>query len=157
MISVQAAGSTRWAAIGAVLLGLSITPEALAADPVGQIKTLTGTASIQRSGDQVAAAPGVSVYANDTLKTGAESSLGVTFIDNATLSLGPDADLLIDKYVYDPADSNMAFLASLRNGTLALISGDIVHNAPDHAAIATPSATIGIRGTRFVVRVEGEQ
>jgi hypothetical protein len=52
------------------------------------------------------------------------------------------------------AEDQMSFGATIVDGVMAMISGDIVKVRPENAVIKTPQATIGIRGTRFVVRVE---
>lgn len=142
-----------------MVFGLCLLPPvgAGATEPIGQIKTLTGDVSIIRTGTTVAAAPGDPVFLNDGFTTAENATVGVTFIDNATLSLGPESDLVVDRFVYDPAEGARAFRALLRGGLLALVSGDIAENNPDAALVETPFATIGVRGTRFVVRVETDQ
>lgn len=145
--------------VGAFALMALIAPDlgasnAWAKDPIGQIKTLSGDVSILRDGETLSAQAGGDIFQNDTVETGPKSSVGMTFIDNATLSLGAQSMLLIDDFIYDPAKSHMSFDARLTRGLMSLISGDIVKASPDSAVVHTPTATIGIRGTRFVVRAE---
>jgi hypothetical protein len=85
--------------------------------------------------------------------TGADGSLGITFKDNTRLSLGNNTRLTMDAYVYAPAEENYSFVARLGRGTMFFTSGVIATVAPDEVAIETPSATIGVRGTRFLVSV----
>lgn len=138
----------------ALFAALTCALPAWAANAIGQVKTLTGQGSIIRQNETAPAEPGSLIYQDDTLVTSQDGSMGVTFIDNATLSLGAKSRLSIDQYVYNVAENDMSFSASVVGGVMALISGDIVKAHPENAVIKTPQATIGIRGTRFVVRVE---
>src|SRR6478752_7534500 len=56
------------------------------------------------SGDTVSAAiVGTAVHLRDELRTGPEGRLKVTFRDDTVLTLGEEASVVIDRYVYDPA------------------------------------------------------
>jgi hypothetical protein len=137
-----------------LVLALTVGSHAWASNVIGQVKTLTGEGSVIRAGNTIKANPGSPIYQNDTLTTADGSSMGVTFADNTTLSLGAASELTVDEFIYDAAAGNASFNASVLGGVVAIISGDIAKMKPENARINTPVATIGIRGTRFVVRVE---
>ena len=42
-----------------------------------------------------------SIQARDTVKTGADGSVGITFHDNSLLSAGPNSELVIERFVFD--------------------------------------------------------
>lgn len=70
------------------------------------------------------------------------------------LSIGPDSELSIDNYLFEPASDQLGLVARLARGTLHFVSGIIAKLKPEAVAIETPTATIGVRGTRFVVKVD---
>lgn len=139
--------------IGAlVALTLLIAVSAHAAD-AGRVKVVNGNVHIERNGKVVPAKVGMVVRSSDTIVTGANSSIGVSFLDESMLSAGPDSVLTIDKYAFDPATNRGGFDSTLKRGTLAAVSGKLVKERPESMRIKTPAAIMGVRGTEFMVRV----
>ena len=62
--------------------------------------------------------------------------------------------LVVDRYNFDSTTHAGNFDASLKKGTLAVISGKMVKQSPDAMKVRTPAAIMGVRGTEFVVQVE---
>lgn len=143
--------------LGALLVSLLCAQAAVAADPIGYVKTATGTTTVVRDGTSRAIKVGDALYENDTLKTGLESSLGVTMKDGTTLSAGPETELLLDEYAYAPQNGQLGFAARVSQGTLDFVSGMLGKLAPESVSVETPTGVIGMRGTHFVVRVEPGQ
>jgi hypothetical protein len=140
----------RWAI---AVAGVAFAVAAYAND-VGQIKTVRGAVHVERDGQRLAAAPGMNVRQSDTLVTGADGAVGVTFLDNSLLSAGPGSVLEIERYSFDSTTHIGQFDASLKKGTLAVVSGKIVKQSPGAMRVRTPSSVMGVRGTEFVVRVD---
>lgn len=140
----------------AMVLSIGGSPIALAAGPeAGWIKTLSGAASLTRDGETRAAVLGEPLYQGDKIETGADGAIGITFTDNTAMSTGPNSALVIETYAYDAAKFEGAMLADLLQGTLAVTSGDIPRTSPEAMRVRTPSAILGVRGTKFVVRTAG--
>src|SRR5690242_1043615 len=99
------------------LLVASALP-AFAADAIGQIKTEAGPVMIERGKTHVPAHVGDRVYESDTLVTGKNGSVGVTFEDNSMMSLGPNSKLALDAFRFDTTTPEGQFNASLKSGTL---------------------------------------
>jgi len=120
---------------------------AQAAAPVGEIAELTGDVFITRAtGETVQATVGTPVFQNDTFETGPGAGVGIDFADDSAFSLGADARLTIDEFVYNPAgDSGMAM--NLVQGAFSFVSGQIAKSGDNNMTIVTPTATIGVRGT----------
>ena len=137
----------------AALISFMTAQPALAGDTIGYVKTMSGTASVVRLGSEHTLTVGAPLYEDDLLKTGGESSLGVTMKDGTMLSAGPETELLLDKYAYAPKSGQMGFVARVSQGTLDFVSGMLGKLAPESVAIETPTGVIGMRGTHFVVRV----
>jgi len=122
--------------------------------PAGSVKTFKGMASIVRQGSIVSAKSGEKIFKGDILRTGADGSLGVIFKDDAVLSLGPNSELVIDDFLFSPAEGKLSFMTRMLRGTAAYLSGIIGKLAPQSIRFETPVASVGIRGTRFLVKVE---
>ena len=120
---------------------------AQAANAVGEIVELTGTATITRAtGETVQASVGTEVFQNDTIRTEPGGGIGINFVDESAFSLGSDAQLTIDQLVYNPGgDSGMAM--NLVQGAFSFVSGQIAKTGDNNMTIVTPTATIGVRGT----------
>lgn len=121
---------------------------------IGYVKTVSGTAYIVNAGAATAAEPGTPIRMNNTLKTGAGSAMGVTFKDNTVMSFGPGTEITMDEYLYNPSTDNLKLSARIARGTLEYISGVIAKLKPEAVAIKTPTGTIGVRGTHFLVKVD---
>jgi hypothetical protein len=149
-------GGAIFAGIAFLAAAMLLAGTALAQEEgrIGTIKTLTGDAHIISAGNAVAATVGGAVRQNDVVETGKDGALGLTFIDNTTLSLGADSRITLTKIVFDPDQGNFAFLARIIRGTFMFTSGTIAKLSPQSVQITTPVGTIGIRGTRFLVRAE---
>jgi hypothetical protein len=132
---------------------------AAAADPIGQIKTAGGAVAIERAGAKLPARAGDRVEQADVVTTGADGTVGITFLDNSMMSLGPDSSLALDRFRFDSTTQEGSFESSLKRGTLAVRSGQLVKSGPPGEAmkVRTPVAILGVRGTEFVVRAEGDR
>jgi hypothetical protein len=124
------------------------------ASDVGQVKTAKGTVHVERDGKRLPANVGMPIRQADTLITGTDGAVGVTFSDNSLLSTGPNSVLVVDRYDFDSTTHAGRFDASLKKGTLAVVSGKMVKQSPDAMKVRTPAAIMGVRGTEFVVQVE---
>jgi hypothetical protein len=138
----------------ALLLCFFTLPALADASVIGYVKTVKGDATVTSAGQTVKAIVGTPLQAGSVIRTGANAALGVTFKDNTVMSFGPDTELTVDDYAYAPNKGNLKLGASLAKGTLAYLSGAIAKIKPDAVSVKTPTGTIGVRGTHFVVRVE---
>jgi len=120
---------------------------------VARVKTVEGTAYALRGADRVSLVVGEPIRLKDVVET-TQGSIGLTFRDGARLSIGPNSRLELKSFEYAPADGNLAFLVALARGTLVYISGLIGKLAPEKTQVETPVATVAVRGTRFLVKVE---
>ena len=144
----------RNAMILAAALGFAGT--AMAAD-IGLVKVAKGSVQIQRGAAKIPAAVGTGLQTADVVITGADGSAGITFTDNSLVSIGPNSVFAIDKYRFDTTTHAGEFEGNLRQGRLAAVSGKMVKQSPDSMKIRTPSAIMGVRGTEFVVEVDGNK
>jgi hypothetical protein len=143
--------------IAVLLLGAICLPagavSAGAGETIGVVRTASGDASVTRGEKTLPAAPGLKIMAGDTLGTGRDGSLGVILRDDSSLSIGPGSRLVLRSFLFSPSEGKFDLVARITRGTMAYLSGLIGKLAPEKARFETPTATIGIRGTRFAVQV----
>ena len=130
------------------------TMPAKADDAIGQVKTRTGDVKVLRHGAPHPLSVGDHVFQSDTITTAKGSSVGITFVDNSMMSLGPASQLALDQFRFDTTTHAGIFNTSLAKGTLAVKSGQIVQQTPEAMHVKTPAALLGVRGTEFVVRAD---
>lgn len=95
---------------------------------------------------------GQDVLFNERIATGAEGQTQVLFVDESTLSVGPNANMTIDQFVYNPHAGTGKLVASLTRGVFRFVGGKL--SKEDNAVtMRTPAATIGIRGGVMLVRL----
>src|SRR4051812_44197865 len=140
--------------IGLIAVLLAAAP-AYAQQPTaaGRVKVVTGQAFIVRAHDVIAAQPGQLVYESDSLRTGAEGTIGVTLKDDTRVSLGPASEVRVDRFVYAPAEGRLGLILNVARGVVAYVSGRIAKLAPDSIRLETPAAVMGVRGTTLALRV----
>ena len=139
---------------GAIGLYLIAINGARAADvQIGQIKKVAGDATIMRGGERLRATVGGPVYEKDVIDTGSDGTIGITFTDNTVMSAGPNSEVSLADYRFDSNNYNGEMLTDMRKGTLSVVSGDIARSSPGAMKVKTPTAILGVRGTRFLVRV----
>ncbi|GAB4234442.1 MAG: hypothetical protein OHK0028_10640 [Deltaproteobacteria bacterium] len=139
----------------AILLSILLFPALGVASPdgtIGVVRNAAGPATVTRSGNVLPAAAGTKLQVGDILATGPGGSVGVLLRDNSSLSLGPSGSLVLREFLFSPSEGKFGLLVRLSRGTMAYLSGLIGKLAPEKARFETPTATIGIRGTRFAVK-----
>lgn len=140
-------------ALAAALTGalLLVAAPASQAESAGMVKTSKGAANIERNGQKLPAVVGASVEARDRIVTGADGAVGITLRDNTMLSAGPNSVLDLNKFAFDTTTHAGALDASVKKGTLAVISGKLAKANPGAVNFSTPTTTLGVRGTEFVI------
>jgi hypothetical protein len=126
---------------------------AAGSDQVGQVATLQGSATVARANAAAAIALQINdlIFKNDTLQTGANSALGVTFDDETTFSLSANARIVVNEFIYEDGGTGNTALYTVARGTAAFVASAVAKTGD--MKIATPTATMGIRGTTGVVDV----
>ncbi len=133
---------------------LSLLVPSLAWADIGQIKTMSGDVRIERDGTTLTASAGDGLQPSDTLVTGPDGQVGVTFVDNTRLSLGPESRMELSQFQFDATTHQGSFLGKMHKGTLSIISGQIAKSGPDAMKVQTPTSVLSVRGTRFLVKVD---
>ena len=90
----------------------------------------------------------------DVIKTEANSNVGLVFEDDTVVALGPNSEISIEGFLFKPAEKQLSFITRMIRGTFSFITGQIAKLAPKKVVLETPDATLGVRGTKFVVKIQ---
>jgi hypothetical protein len=137
----------------AMFLVLMLTFPAQAQEKVASVNSVSGQVDLLRSETKLTAVPGLDLFQGDTLITGLESTMGMTFLDGTRVSLGPSSEIQVQEYLFQPSHRIFSFDMYMKKGTAVYSSGMIEKMSPDKVIFKTPTTTVGVRGTRFLVKV----
>jgi len=141
-------------AAGARAMALSKTRKP--SPEIGAAAAVTGTVTAQRpeAGSPVRRVHSGSVlYYGDDISTDAEGRMQILLLDETVFTVGPDTELTLDKFVYDPFTETGKITATLTQGAIKFISGRIAAKTPENVTIKLPVGSLGIRGTAFIVTI----
>lgn len=139
----------------AMIAGLSTSASAQLRQPgdIGRVKVSMGDARIERGATKIPATAGLGLKTGDVLVTGKTGRVGVTFNDNSRFSAGPNSRIAVEDFEFDSTTHQGRFLTRVNKGTVAIVSGQIAKADKNAMRVKTPTALLGVRGTRFVVEV----
>src|SRR5262249_2838034 len=141
------------AAVLGVVGSLSLADDARAQsspiNPIGKVISATGAVSIEH-GDAVvvqAKLPGNDtqanvadfVYQGDTVSTGADSAVGITFADGTAFNVASNARMMLNEFVYDPKGRSNSPFFSLTKGAFTFVAGRVAKTGD--MKVNTPVAT----------------
>jgi hypothetical protein len=129
-----------------LLFAVLWAPAAWAATPVGSVARVQGECTGTVDGATRRLTAEAPVHLAEELATGAGARLAVALDDGTVLTLGENARLTIDEFVFDPAGKSS--LAAVVSGAFNYVSGAL-NAAARQAAVTTPVAVIAVRGTNF--------
>lgn len=139
-------------------LAVALTTLALpvrGAEPmVASIGNLTGQVLLVRGADTIPCRQGMHVLTADALRTQADSRVGIIFRDGGRMSLGPNSEARVDKFVYEPAEGRFDKFLRLLRGVAVYVSGKIGQLSPNSVQIETPVGMIGLRGTEVAISLD---
>src|SRR5215472_12687353 len=132
-------------------MGLATPAPAIAQQRIG----VSSAVNPEATGIAPSAAPrtllvGQDIVYNERITTTAEGQTQILFVDQSAMTVGPNSDMVIDAFVYDPAAGTGKLAANLTRGVFRFVGGKL--SKQDNAVtMQTPSATIGIRGGVILV------
>jgi hypothetical protein len=121
----------------------------------GSVKTAQGGVVVHRGAQTIPATEGMHLLVNDILQTSADGRVGAILQDGTGIGLGPNTELKIDGFIYEPAQGKLALVLRLARGVMAYFSGRIARLAPGAVTVETPVGVMGLRGTRMAVSIGG--
>ena len=108
---------------------------AAAVNPAAQARGQSGSRTI---------VIGQSIAHRERIQTTSAGSVQLLFVDKTSMTIGPNSDLAIDEYVFDPQANTGRLSATLAKGVMRFVGGQVSHNGS--AEIKTPNGLVGIRG-----------
>jgi hypothetical protein len=121
---------------------------------IGIIKSISGEVSITRSSHAIKAEPNLKLLEGDFVQTGKNGKIGLILEDDTVISMGPDSKIELKSFMFQPSEKKLSFIARIFQGTATFLSGQIAKLAPNLVKIETPQATVGVRGTHVLIRVD---
>mgnify|MGYP001247914882 CR=1 FL=1 len=116
---------------------------------VGIVGAISGTVKTEtrelKTGDKI--------YLNETIFAGLGSGTQILLLDQSTFTVGEDSEVVMDTFVFDPKTNDGKIVASVKQGSLKVISGLISKKNPDSLTVKVPEGTLGSRGTEFQTMV----
>jgi len=112
---------------------------------IGKIAALRGEVTIERAKQEIVVSMGMEIEKNDLIHTKSKAKLQIVFNDNTIITMGKNADLAVNDYLYDERKPKAEF--KMLSGVFRTVTGKIGKIAPNRFKIKTKTATIGIRGT----------
>lgn len=140
-----------FALIGLLLL---FSPTSMAAGRIGLVKTYQPVATAIRQGVETKLETGSEIFEGDVIVTDSDGAVGIIFSDGAVLTLGPSGKLVVEDFLFKPAEHEVSFISRVVKGTVAFASGAIGRISPESVQFKTPTATLGLRGTKILIEVE---
>lgn len=136
-----------------VIIGLSIVASA-SSEVVAFVKSVEGESVLKRDNEAFSIKKGMQLFEQDIIETGSTGKVGLSFNDGTAIALGVKSVLVIDSYLFNPAQKKFAFDVELKKGVSVFESGKIGKLAPEKVNFKVRQGVIGIRGTKFLVEVE---
>jgi len=142
-------------ALVAIVAGVIASTDAQAASRVGGTTSVVRDVSGSSSGQSWAKkVEGDDVYENEFIRTLAESSTRISFIDETDIRIGPTATMKIDRVVFKTNRSVEELIVSAETGAMRWNSG----TSPSGAyQVKTPDAIIRPLGTAFDLLVDSQR
>jgi hypothetical protein len=120
---------------------------------IGQAAVVRGEVYVERNTNKQPLKARDRVYQGDKILTGEKGKVQIIFADDTIFTIGREAEILLDKYVYDPSTHEGVSEIKAKKGTFKFVTGKIAKKNPKHVRVKTPFATIGVRGSGGLVDV----
>ncbi|MEI8157843.1 MAG: FecR domain-containing protein [Burkholderiales bacterium] len=152
-----------WLAAAAAAATGFVAPSATAATEVGkQVGVVTSVrAGVVSATNERVVYIGNSVAFGERFKTDSTGIIHMLFMDQSSMTLGPNSELIIDEFAFHPEERRGNIAVNLIKGSLRVVGGFISKltspKGTNSALVRTATATIGIRGGISIVETQPDQ
>jgi len=156
-VAIEMMGGCALALLGLGAIVMSIPP-VLAAQQAGVAAGVIGSLRVSE-GERAApeaVKSGMDMLLGDRVNSAPASRMQVLLLDETIFTIGPDSDLVIDEFVYDPSTQAGRLTANFTKGVLRYVSGKVALSNPAAVKIKSRDATIGVRGTALFIMDDPE-
>jgi len=143
--------------LGALGIALVATAMPVAADSqIGAVlaRDYSGAKGTRTGGEERQLFFDLPIFSTERVDTGAEATTALNFLDNTHLQVGPNSSVVLDRFIYDPERHTGEAAISFTRGLFRFVTGEMKNK--DGFDLRTPSATLAIRGTKFIVFVAAD-
>jgi hypothetical protein len=126
------------------------------AEVVGRLTLMKGRVDILRGGQLPATPAKVNdgVQTGDVIRTRSASKAQITFIDNSTLTIGPESRVAIKAYMFDAVKQKRNAVLQLFQGLAHVVVNKVYKPGEPDFVVETHTAIMGVRGTEFGIRLQ---
>jgi hypothetical protein len=137
------------------LLSTLLVSPGFAAEAIGRVAETSGTVvRIKAAGAPELLGGGSPLATGDVIETQANSGAELRYDDGTVVRLAARSRFTVPEYRLDPQQATEErFVSRLLAGAMRVVTGTIAKRQPRNARFVAHTATIGIRGTDFVVRL----
>jgi hypothetical protein len=145
--------SRGWQVVVVVALATVAAGAAAQDQRSGTLKTVQGTVAIGQGEARRAAVPGGGVAEAERITTGPQSAAVLLLRDGTLVTIGANSQVDISRFQFDATAQTGSLTVMVLVGTVRLVTGLLGKLQPDNVKVQTPSSTVAVRGTDFVVEV----
>lgn len=138
-------------AVVAAILCLQVPAFGQAEDSIGVVALVNPDAVLARAVGEVVPEAGQDIFLNDRMTTDSAGQVHLMLVDKSSFTVGPNSDITIDRFIYDPATRAGEMALSAARGVMRFVGGDLSKNNP--VEIQTSIGTLGIRGGIMLLEV----
>lgn len=131
-----------------------LTATSTLATGIGSVNTIEGQGWVIRGEKEFQATTGTRLFVEDKMKTGKNGAMGIILHDDTIISMGPQSELVLAEFVFQPEKNHFAMLTKFIKGTFSYLSGVMAKLSPEAVRVETPVGMVAIRGTHFLVKIE---
>jgi hypothetical protein len=134
-----------------IIIFMLISNTAFAA--IGEISQSSGESIVKRDNEKFAGSTGLDLEMYDDVITD-NGKVRLDFVDDTRVDVTEHSRMTIDEFIYDPDTKTGSLSIKATLGAVRYASGQIAKNSRQRVNIQTPSATINVRGTDFMMVVD---
>jgi hypothetical protein len=117
--------------------------------PVGIAAGVRGTIALTPRGAAAgyAVRTGQPIHVGERVRSGPDGSMQIILLDETVFTIGPNSDIVIDNFGFDPRSGNGRVDATIGAGAFKFVTGKVAQNKPENMNVRVPTAIMGVRGT----------
>lgn len=142
-----------WRAVALLVVATAVSGVAAQDQRSGTLKTVQGTVAISQGDARRTAVPGGGVAEAERISTGPDSAAVLLLRDGTLITIGANTQVDISRFQFDATAQTGGLTVKVLVGTVRLVTGLLGKLQPDNVKVQTPSSTVAVRGTDFVVEV----
>jgi hypothetical protein len=119
----------------------------------GTLKSVQGAVAVGKGDARRVAVPGGAVVESERIVTEANGSAVLMLRDGTMLTVGPNSQVDITRFQFDATTQTGSLTVQVILGSIRMVTGLLGKLQPENVKVMTPSSTVSVRGTDFIVEV----